>query len=1118
MPTRFHRFTNPAWLFAVSIPTGGSAAQTTGKTYDYINVASGGVGGLGSAPVDNFLGAVGQKIGGPNQGTYFWAFGEDATASDANRGHGALAENIDYLDDLLHNSFAVPTFRGYSNAGPGNLTSVVIPAADFPFVSDAPATSPQELFVVTDTLGNELFVPPATKVVVASIAGAVIGSGFPAGAVTLNLNVPIVPGRPWSVFRVHYRVHRYLSTATPDPIGRRQVGAADQVVKQLFRLNGTPSVSTWWNSPYVSTVWDLALSGMNERYRRGTVADIPATVPTNSGLPAIQHNQAGGGSWYQRTGPAMSGWSQRDFWNTDSAYRTMYLDPLDAIWTAHLDDFFDISGPGAQKGFGGGSGFVAYGGRSLTNALISLTHSAPLPGMAKFLGVSPRTDTQPSESSNFTAITPNSLVVFDKVTVPGRTLLTMTAPNRFWLTVGPDRISAISVGYDMLEIEHVDSTGLALRRRTYFIEKLFASSAQNCLIVSVDGEQPDVLTGTQGLLTRWLSMEFFVGDGIDEKREADGSLPFGSIPRGMVYAQPPKVTDLLLQQVPTGFMQVYAQGQDPFNDTAFAWGGFNRVLSVGNTGSTYETKSILTGSGGIFSFVGSISMKSATFIDDIISQQGNILALAGNVLAYGPLNNYNGIVAGKQLGQSIQTIVTASNIVPVPTYDGLSIFISTSYVGPSPLLVVALRNVSINALIDSEVRLVIHRQNPLTSLSLVLIGCFSDSAFLVPVPTFFNLLDIFLTPTFGPNGAIDVYVGRQLGNNIFWERTGGYPVPLGSNMDRTYPKFFVNTQRGFLYDPEITTYPNGVGTTNADLRGGVGAKFSFARDIVLNGLSSGPGGVVLFNDIWLPPLNPGHLVDTVAVPQKPAFLIESIGLALSHPIIVPGSAGDTTTTATLSAGLAAAGTLLVPLCTLRIGALEPSILGADVGLYTYPFVTYDGLFGYKLDGVVGVVTVTTLNWTSLLALQVALQVQLGGGASVSLVGNFLKIKSLNPAGSFEILYGDPWTLYWLGFSAGQRSPTTLRDFQVTGPDRSYGAGLSDRNFSVNEGWPSADRLSAWTAISGGSQQALVSFPGTVGVIAVDRITLKTTFETAAPHVLSSGRVTVWVNGTVLPAF
>ena len=827
MPTRFHRFTNPAWLFAVSIPTGGSAAQTTGKTYDYINVASGGVGGLGSAPVDNFLGAVGQKIGGPNQGTYFWAFGEDATASDANRGHGALAENIDYLDDLLHNSFAVPTFRGYSNAGPGNLTSVVIPAADFPFVSDAPATSPQELFVVTDTLGNELFVPPATKVVVASIAGAVIGSGFPAGAVTLNLNVPIVPGRPWSVFRVHYRVHRYLSTATPDPIGRRQVGAADQVVKQLFRLNGTPSVSTWWNSPYVSTVWDLALSGMNERYRRGTVADIPATVPTNSGLPAIQHNQAGGGSWYQRTGPAMSGWSQRDFWNTDPAYRTMYLDPLDAIWTAHLDDFFDISGPGAQKGFGGGSGFVAYGGRSLTNALISLTHSAPLPGMAKFLGVSPRTDTQPSESSNFTAITPNSLVVFDKVTVPGRTLLTMTAPNRFWLTVGPDRISAISVGYDMLEIEHVDSTGLALRRRTYFIEKLFASSEQNCLIVSVDGEQPDVLTGTQGLLTRWLSMEFFVGDGIDEKREADGSLPFGSIPRGMVYAQPPKVTDLLLQQVPTGFMQVYAQSNS-LSDVAFGWGGFNNILTVGNTGSTYEAVSALTGDGSILSFVGRCLMKSAVFIDDIESQSGNIFTSTGNITAKNNLvaqsgfisadtgdircmegefiafnttanpvrgnflavnGNFLGLnsnldvttasavanrgsITGNRVGQRVQRITDASLFSIWDTRLGHTIEWTTTNV-VQPIQTAIFQELPVSGVLNTDNELILVFYRPAGSVCVALQWTCSDTASTV-IPAYIDgnivaspAAAIFLAPV-GPGGGVTAIRGRLVRGSMFF--------------------------------------------------------------------------------------------------------------------------------------------------------------------------------------------------------------------------------------------------------------------------------------------------------------------------------------------------------------
>lgn len=91
----FHRFQDPSYNLL-----GGTFPGTIGtQSYDRVNVVTGGVGGGdGSANAD------GAKAAGPNAGTYFVAFGEDATSSFTNRGMRALAQNTDALDSVLRGS------------------------------------------------------------------------------------------------------------------------------------------------------------------------------------------------------------------------------------------------------------------------------------------------------------------------------------------------------------------------------------------------------------------------------------------------------------------------------------------------------------------------------------------------------------------------------------------------------------------------------------------------------------------------------------------------------------------------------------------------------------------------------------------------------------------------------------------------------------------------------------------------------------------------------------------------------------------------------------------------------------------------------------------------------
>lgn len=88
-------------------------------THDYINNPSANGDPGAPAPADN------KKSSGVNQGTYFVSFGESATSSDANRGMKALAQNTDFLDDVIHKDLAQPVVS--ASATPGSpLASFVI--------------------------------------------------------------------------------------------------------------------------------------------------------------------------------------------------------------------------------------------------------------------------------------------------------------------------------------------------------------------------------------------------------------------------------------------------------------------------------------------------------------------------------------------------------------------------------------------------------------------------------------------------------------------------------------------------------------------------------------------------------------------------------------------------------------------------------------------------------------------------------------------------------------------------------------------------------------------------------------------------------------------------------
>jgi hypothetical protein len=212
----FHRLTTPSYFGG--LPAG----------YDYINNAVSGTPAF----------ADGQKSGGPNAGTYFVAFGEDATSADANRASQALATNTDFIDDLLHRDLAEVTVT--ANVGPtGSPTPSVTLVGPGIFLGISAFTPLTELFQITDANDNDIQVGGA-KIVVASISGGSVGGGFSAGNVTLTLNLSIPTG---ATYRVYYGSRTNLATLPADAffadrLGRGDTADFEDFVKQV----STPGV------------------------------------------------------------------------------------------------------------------------------------------------------------------------------------------------------------------------------------------------------------------------------------------------------------------------------------------------------------------------------------------------------------------------------------------------------------------------------------------------------------------------------------------------------------------------------------------------------------------------------------------------------------------------------------------------------------------------------------------------------------------------------------------------------------------------------------------------------------------------------------------------------------
>lgn len=213
--------------------------------YDFINnPAANGDPGV-PANVD------GKKASGPNQGTYYVAFGEDATSSDANRGFQALAQNTDWLDNALRKPIAMPT-RTTDTTAVGAVSAIILPDASGVYLgttgSDAIPETLLSLFSVLDSNDDEIIDPTTgTRCDVTAITGGTVGTGFSAGTITLTITPAIPAG---TTYRVYYANKNNLLNMPVDALTVIKIRGAQELPagfedfqKQISRLTGTNVVA-----------------------------------------------------------------------------------------------------------------------------------------------------------------------------------------------------------------------------------------------------------------------------------------------------------------------------------------------------------------------------------------------------------------------------------------------------------------------------------------------------------------------------------------------------------------------------------------------------------------------------------------------------------------------------------------------------------------------------------------------------------------------------------------------------------------------------------------------------------------------------------------------------------
>lgn len=632
----FHRFVTPTYFGG--LPGG----------YTLINVTSGGVGAGGSAFAD------GAKVGGPNVGTYFVAFGEDATSSNANRGMRALAENTDGLDDLMRRDLAAPLRTNDVTAGPP-VSSIVLPTGTFLGVVGYTTSTADlnRLFEITDGSDNEIIQQASgAKVQVTSVTlggGDAIGGGGANGSFSGNtVQLNISPAIPTGVtYRVYYGTRSNLATMPTDIFSTIRIRGAQEIAagtEDLFRLLHGNNES--WNAAWDSTVYDLTASGLDERYGRKTTTTMasPPEAYFSQGL-----NSSGSGAWINKLGPAVTVYTGQD----------AYSDPINGCFAVK---FIDTNAATS----GGNTGYVAYGTRLSGTAVPG--EKTYQPGCATFLSLWTHRHTGALEPANpYTHVPVGSAV---NLTSPntnvntGESVVELSSVGNYFRQAGTGD-SALAVGYDMLELNYTPGG-----RQVVVVVNVGSSAdptnIRKVRVRNLDGTIPNFTGASAATIVAWHSPLFAVGDGAAAYHKQTYGYSDNVKLDGLYFSVPNRLTMGAGQDnIPRTPARFFGFDLDPASH-ALEWGYVQNAQPAGpitaswlraSGGWVVNEDDCLLNNGKLSIITDSINALETTD-GNVVVDGGDINALTGDIIA-----TLGGLFAAGNIATSAGDIVCSAGMI-----------------------------------------------------------------------------------------------------------------------------------------------------------------------------------------------------------------------------------------------------------------------------------------------------------------------------------------------------------------------------------------------------------------------------------------------------------------------
>lgn len=560
----FHRLTVPTYLGG--LPSGANYLNTPSL--------SGGTG------IPAFM--DGRKVGGPNDGTYFAAFGEDATSAFINRGMKALGENTDYLDDVLHRSIAL-TARTNDVVSTG-IFHFQIAGDVFVGSLGTPNTAGNRaaLISVLDANDNELLDAAGFAITVSGIENGgglnVVGTeatGF-YNTPTIMLSSSIPAG---VTYRVYYGYPGTLAELPQDAFTTIKIRSAQEVsagVERMFASLHTAVPNSDWSAPWAASISSLARTGLDGRYR--LTSTDPGPTPMN--VP-------GAGSLIYRDGAALT-MALPAFTMTDlGSHDSPYPDPIMAcfkvsMWTPTIGHSFDTSIGGdvglyQEAGFHSTGDVADFGIRNVAGPLV--------------LEATPRDVRADTMNSGVTLsrISYNSIATLNPdagTTNAARRTVQLGTGDYLWSVNGYWSVRKI----DLFELTEV-STGLVLG--TFCMDSY--SSRTRMVLRSMSGALPYIAPSGQAVQVRvrWLQPTISIGG-----RQRPAADPYSGIPQFLVAPPAPLTESYDLNYTDVNAMFMSSLGKRLPTATnerlydALCWGGFDQY------GFMYE-RGQLKGDGGI---------------------------------------------------------------------------------------------------------------------------------------------------------------------------------------------------------------------------------------------------------------------------------------------------------------------------------------------------------------------------------------------------------------------------------------------------------------------------------------------------------------------------------------